>query len=80
MQKSKTDAQDTGKELFKREFLITGKWKDDCIIVYGRLNDTFHEMEASARFSFPMLEILEMKGKLIRYGNGRDSDNTKEFK
>jgi hypothetical protein len=75
MQKNETDAQDTGRELFKREFTITGKWKDDCIIVYGRLNDTFHEMEVEARFSFPMLEVLELKGKLIRYPHNECFDS-----
>lgn len=54
-------------ELFKRAFSITGCWEDDCIVITGRLKDSFHEMEAEARFSFPALEILDIHGKLIQY-------------
>ncbi len=67
MQKQRTGAKKRAAVLFRRDFSIEAEWKDGSIMVYGMLKDSFHEMEAEARFSFPALAILDFKGKLIRY-------------
>ncbi len=56
------------KEIFRRDIEIKAYWEDEeKILVEGRLSDSYHEMTANVKFSFPKLEILEVQCKFIRY-------------
>lgn len=66
-------------EIFKRDITMSARFENECIIIIGRLKDSYHEMSAEISFSFPALEILDLKGKLIRYPHNECVDAEKFF-
>lgn len=56
------------REIFKRDINIRSYWtEDEEILVEGKISDSYHEMDAKIRFSFPKLEILQVECSFIRY-------------
>lgn len=65
------------KEIFKREIAMSARFEDECIVVSGKLKDSYHEMSAEIKFSFPALEIIDLKGKLIKFPHNECVDAEK---
>jgi hypothetical protein len=53
--------------VFKREISLTSKIDGDLVVSQGRLSDSYHEMEATVKFTFPALVITSLETKLIRF-------------
>lgn len=67
------------KELFEREITVRCSWENEIIKGYGKLSDTYHEMEAEVDFEFPSLKIIEIKCKFIRYPHPECPDALKHL-
>jgi hypothetical protein len=67
----------SAREIFKRDISLKAEIDGDVIITTGRLKDTVHELEAEVRFSFPGLEILDLKNNLIRHPHDECQDYRK---
>jgi len=55
------------REIFRRDIHISARFEDETIIISGTLKDSYHEMTAEIKFSFPALEILDINAKLVKY-------------
>ncbi len=65
-------------EIFRRDISVSARWMgDDTILISGHLKDKYHEMTSEIKFSFPALEILDVRGALIKYPHNECVDSVK---
>lgn len=71
------EEKESGRIIFRRDISITSRFEDECIIVSGHLKDSYHEMTAEMKFTFPALEIIDVRGSLKRYPHDECLDSEK---